>query len=163
MARPGPRTGACGIGGNFNPVGNPTFTSPIVNLQPAEADHQVGDIWYKTVENDQAWTATFTFQPNGQNISFVIQNSNNNPGYSGVSLSGGAGCEGGFFQGFDANAPPNNVFAVMFDSYSGNTAGSDTFTYSSVRWYQSTESPCNGTNDAPDYWGLNKVSTYRYL
>ena len=111
------------------------------------------------MENDQAWTATFTFQPNGQNISFVIQNSNNNPGYSGVSLSGGAGCEGGFFQGFDANAPPNNVFAVMFDSYSGNTAGSDTFTYSSVRWYQSTESPCNGTNDAPDYWGLNKVST----
>ena len=96
--------------------------------------------------------------PDGQNVALLIQNSNNNPGYDGTDFSGGAGCEGGFYQAFAANAPPNNVFALEFDSYSYLNS-SETFTYSSAQIYQMAQSPCNPNDSGPNYWLTNKIST----
>jgi hypothetical protein len=116
--------------------------------------------------NDQAFTARFRFVPNGQNIAFVIQNSNNNPTFDGAEFSAGAGCEAGFFQGYNQSNPPNNVFALELDSYSPLTNGAS-FTYSSAQIYTSNpfvQCPCIGgagicgTNNS-DSGNITKIST----
>jgi hypothetical protein len=113
---------------------------------------------YRTKVNVQAFTAAFEFVPNGQNIAFVLQNNNNNPGFDGVDFAGGAGCEAGFFQAFGANAPPNNVFALELDSYSPLTL-TGSFTNSSVQIYHSGQSPCLPNDDGPNFTPIDKIST----
>jgi hypothetical protein len=119
---------------------------------------------YQTQVNIQAFTASFTFIPNGQNIAFVIQNSNNNPYFNGSAFSAGAGCEAGFFQGYSQANPPNNMFALELDSYSPLT-NNGSFTYSSAQIYSSApyvQCPCLpdsecGTNNTPT--AIDKIST----
>jgi Abnormal spindle-like microcephaly-assoc'd, ASPM-SPD-2-Hydin len=169
-------SGACGVGiiaggESFQLVGGPNGSSPGLSgsqalVLPTGADHAAMSLNYQTQVDDQAFTASFTFVPNGQNIAFVIQNSNNNPSFNGSAFSAGAGCEAGFFQGFSQTNPPNNVFALELDSYSPLT-DSGSFTYSSAQIYQSPpetfiECPCLpisecGTNNTPT--AIDKIST----
>ena len=114
---------------------------------------------YQTQVNVQAFTTSFTFIPNGQNVSFVLNNSNNNGGDNTYSFASGAGCEAGFFQAFQSPAPPNNVFALEFDSYSLLYATAPSFTYSSVQWYQSGTSPCDPDDGGDTFPTLTKIST----
>ena len=73
------------------------------------------------------------------------------------AFSSGAGCEAGFYQAFD-QAPPNNMFALEFDSwaYLGSV---QSFSYSSVQIYQSGQSPCNPNDSGPGYVLIDKIST----
>jgi hypothetical protein len=121
---------------------------------------------YQTQVNVQSFTSTFTFVPNGENLVFIINNSTNNPfGFNNNAFSAGAGCEADFFQGYNQTNPPNNVFALEFDSVNPLVNG-NSFTYSSVQIYPSNpyvQCPCQpsvqgcGTNnsDSP----ITKIST----
>ena len=123
--------------------------------------------------NAQAFSTTFTFVPNGWNVAFILNNSNNNPDFNGKAFSAGAGCEAAFYQGFSQANPPNNVFALELDQVGSLTAGASNFTYSSVQYYDTGHvppnapnppgrSPCNpdfGTPENVPYVGVNKVST----
>lgn len=154
-------TGPCGVNTGGQPfwnVNQAALSGSRVLMLPQSTTHNVGTLIYQTKENVQAFSTTFTFQPDGQNISLFIQNSDNNPGFDGNVFAGGAGGEAGFYQGFGGTAPPNKIFAVLFDSYGGNSAGSNTFTYSSLQWYQSAQSPANDNVGGP-YFGTNKLST----
>jgi hypothetical protein len=128
--------------------------------------HSGSSVVYQTPVNVQAFTSTFTFVPNGKNISFVLNNSTGNSyGYNGSYFAAGAGCEGGFSQAFTGGDPePNHLFALELDQFSPllNTAPYPyTFTYSSAQIYQANQSPC-----IPAYAGtfgtdpsLSKIST----
>jgi hypothetical protein len=133
---------------------------------PTGAVHAAMSLNYQTPVDDQAFTASFTFVPNGQNIAFVIQNSNNNPYFNENVFSAGAGCEAGFFQGYSQPYPPNTVFALELDSWSPLN-NSSSFTYSSAQIYTSNpyvECPCIGgagicgTNNS-DSGNITKLST----
>lgn len=176
-------TGPCGtsmIGGGgqaFAVVGGNNGSTPAlvdgkVMLVPANATHVGLSLNYQTLVSAKAFKATFVFVPNGWNIAFVLNNSNNG-GFNGKSFSSGAGCEAGFFQGFSQPATPNNVFALEFDSYSPLTEHG-AFTYSSVQYYDTEvhadnapnppgQSPCNpdlGSDiDSFHYASVTKVST----
>ena len=167
-------TGDCGVGvfaggQSFQLNGGPNGSSPGLSgsqvlMIPTGATHVAMSLNYQTQVNDQAFTSTFTFVPNGQNVSFMIQNSNNNPSFNGAVFSNGAGCEAGFFQGYSQPAPPNNVFALELDSYSPLT-NNGSFTYSSAQIYTSApyvQCPCLpisecGTNNTPT--AIHKIST----
>jgi hypothetical protein len=167
-------TGDCGVGvfagwQSFQLNGSPNASSPGMSgsqvlLLPTGADHVAMSLNYQTQVNDQAFTTTFTFVPNGQNVSFMIQNSNNNPSFNGAVFSNGAGCEAGFFQGYSQPAPPNKVFALELDSYSP-LINNGSFTYSSAQIYTSApyvQCPCLpirecGTNNTPT--AIDKIST----
>ena len=159
-------TGACGVGifagGNsFQLNGTTNGPSPglvgsHVDLIPTGADHVAWSLNYQRPVDDQAFAASFRFVPNGQNIAFVIQNSNNNPDFNGLTLSAGAGCEAGFFQAYSQAEPPNNVFALELDSYSPLTE-TGSFTNSSVQIYQSGQSPC--LPSIQNYPAIDKIST----
>jgi hypothetical protein len=152
--------GTSGSGGNFKLIGayNVPSGSQILLVEAKGETHTSSTANYTTLTNDQAFNAVFTFVPNGQNIAFYLQNNNNNNGFDLVSFIGGAGCESGFFQAFDANAPPNNVFALELDSYSPLTQNGS-FTYSSAQIYQMNQSPCLPNDSGPNYWPTNKIST----
>jgi hypothetical protein len=161
-------SGSCGvslIGGGgraFALVGTTSGTTPTlngsqVNLIPADATHAALSLNYQTQVNVQGFTSTFTFVPNGQNVAFVLQNSNNNPYFNGSAFSSGAGCEGGFYQAF-GQPPPNKVFALEFDSWS-YLGSVQSFTYSSAQIYQSGQSPCNPNDSGPGYTLINKISS----
>lgn len=160
-------TGSCGtsfIGGSGQPfavVGTtggatPALSGSAVNLIPTGATHSALSMNYSTAVNDQAFTTTFTFVPNGWNIAFVLQNSTNSG--TGNAFSAGAGCEGGFYQAFGtAPTAPNNTMALDLDQY--NYLNGSTFQYSSAQLYQTYQSPCI-PNDAQEYWyATNKIST----
>jgi hypothetical protein len=156
-------SGACGTngnGGDFRLIGNYNSLSgsQILLMNATGETHSSSTANYTTLTNEQAFNAVFTFVPNGQNIAFYVQNNNNNPGYDLTSFIGGAGCEAGFFQAFDANAPPNNVFGLELDSYSPLTE-SGSFTYSSTQIYQMNQSPCLPNDSGPNYWPTSKIST----
>ena len=158
-------SGTCGVGAPnrkqpfaiINGGANPGLSGSSVLLIPTGETHAVSGFNYQTQVNAQAFTASFTFVPNGQNVAFVIQNSNNNPYFNGADFNAGAGCEAGFFQAFQA-APPNNVFALELDSYSPLTL-TGLFTYSSAQIYQSGQSPCLPNDGGPNYLPINKIST----
>ena len=169
-------SGDCGVsygvsGNSFLLSGSNNSSSPAlvgsqVDMIPTGASHAALSLNYQTPVNDQAFTARFRFVPNGQNIAFVIQNSNNNPTFDGAEFSAGAGCEAGFFQGYNQSNPPNNVFALELDSYSPLTNGGS-FTYSSAQIYTSNpfvQCPCIGgvgvcgTNNS-DSGNITKIST----
>src|SRR5262249_53330728 len=98
--------------------------------------HQAAGFLYQTQVNVQAFTSTFSFVPNGQNLAWVLNNSTNNPTFNNNLFVAGAGCEAGFFQGYSQPNPPNNVFAMEFDSVNP-LVNNDAFTYSSVQIYTS--------------------------
>jgi Chitobiase/beta-hexosaminidase C-terminal domain len=152
--------GTNGSGGNFRLIGiyNSLSGSQILLIAANGETHVASTANYTTLTNDEAFNAVFRFVPNGQNIAFYLQNNNNNSGFDGVDFTGGAGCESGFFQAFDANAPPNNVFALELDSYSPLTENGS-FTYSSAQIYQMNQSPCLPNDTGPNYWPTTKIST----
>lgn len=136
--------------GNAGPLNAGRMT-----LVPTGQGHNGNALTYQTQVNVQAFTMTFTFVP-GDNEALVIQNNSNGPAPA-FAFASGAGGEGGFYQNATGNVYPNNVFALMFDSYYTTTSG---FTYSSVQIYQSLEMPAvpAGTEGLPVY-DINKVST----
>ena len=166
-------TGACGVsfigsgGEPFAVVGSPNGSTPALNgsqvgLIPTGATHNAIAVNYQTAVNVQAFSATFTFVPNGWNIAFVLQNNtNSNGGGTGKNFSAGAGCEGGFYQAFGTSPVwPNNIFALMLDQQGSLTAGGSTFTYSSVQTYQAQQTPCNPNDNQNPYLSpQNKIST----
>jgi Bacterial Ig domain len=168
-------SGSCGVqtsqggSGPFAVVGTTNGSTPgvsgsQVNLINAGCTHCALTLMYQGAQvNVQQFQATYTFIPNGWNISFVVNNTNNQPLFNGDAFSAGAGCEGGFFQGFAASSPnaPNNLFALMLDQYGSETATYfGDFQYSNVQIYQGSyaenapnppgQSPCN-----PDLSNLN--------
>ena len=161
-------SGSCGVslvgagGQPFQLVGttngsNPGFSGSQIDLIPSGAQHVALSLNYKTQVNVQSFTSTFTFVPNGQNVAFVLQNSNNNPSFNGASFSSGAGCEAGFYQAFN-QSPPNNVFALELDSWS-YLGSVQSFSYSSAQIYQSGQSPCNPNDSGPGYTLIDKISS----
>jgi hypothetical protein len=136
------------------------FSGSQVNFIPSASTHVASGFIYQTPVNVQAFTSTFTFVPNGQNISFVLQNNTDtNSGSAGPQFVAGAGCEGGFYQAYGtAPANPNNIFALELDSYSPLTSNGS-FTYSSAQVYQQGQSPCNPNDGGPNYYSTNKIST----
>jgi hypothetical protein len=187
-------SGACGWALNsssntFRSGGNASLSGTNLLMIPTGSEHQVSYLNYQpSVLNVQAFTASFTFVPNGQFVSFVLNNTTNQPGYEGNVFSAGAGCEGGFYQGGGVPVQPNNVFALELDSYDGLLAGDeggDSFTYSSVQIYKSNlppsvypniyiQCPCTGGIGDPNLCGtpvdtsgendaffqVNKLSTF---
>ena len=135
---------------------SPGLSGSTVDLLPTGATHAALSLIYQTQVNVQAFTTNFTFVPNGQNIAFVIQNSNNNPAFNGAVFSAGAGGEAGFFQVYSQREPPNNVFAMELDSYSPLTE-SGSFTYSSVQIYRSGQCPALPT--ISPYPDIDKIRT----
>jgi Chitobiase/beta-hexosaminidase C-terminal domain/Legume lectin domain len=161
-------SGSCGVsafgggGQNFALVGSNNGSTPALNgsrvdLIPNGATHAALSLNYQKLVNVNSFTASFTFVPNGQNIAFVLQNSNNNPSFNGASFSSGAGCEAGFFQAF-GQPPPNNIFALELDSWS-YLGSAQSFSYSSAQIYQSGQSPCNPNDSGPNYTLIDKIST----
>jgi len=169
-------TGSCAVSTNngqaFWLVGGPNGSSPglsgsQVDILPTGTSHAAMSLMYQTPVNVQTFSSTFTFVPNGQNLVFIINNSTNNPwGFNTNAFSAGAGCEADFFQGYSQTNPPNDVFALEFDSVNPLVDG-NSFTYSSVQIYTSNpyvQCPCQpsveacGTNnsDSP----ITKISTY---
>jgi hypothetical protein len=150
---------------------DPSVGGSSVNIMPAACQHCAGALNYQQLVNIQKFKTNFTFVANGWNIAFVANNSNNNPSGNLANFSAGAGCEGGFFQGFAQSVAPNNVFALMYDQYSGLVAGSNSFTDSGVQYYSGSfaanapnppgQSPCNPNLGGTDftYAGVNKVAT----
>ena len=154
-------TGTCGVGGgqNFRLAGGvAALSGSQLNFIPAGTTHAGTGLNYFTPVNAQSFTANFTFVPNGQNVAFVLQNTNNTPGYDGNSFVAGAGCEAGFFQAFGSFPPPNNIFALEFDSWS-YLGSVQSFSYSSVQIYQQGQSPCNPNDSGPNYVLIDKIST----
>src|SRR5262249_41449919 len=169
-------SGACGVGvfeggQAFQLNGGPNGSSPGMSgsqvlLLPTGATHVAMSLNYQTPVNVQAFTSTFKFVPNGQNVVWMVQNSNNNPYFNEADFSNGAGCEASFFQGYSQPHPPNAVFALELDSWSPMT-NSQSFTYSSAQIYTSNpyvECPCLGgsgicgTNNS-DSGNITKLST----
>ena len=173
-------SGSCGvslIGGSgqaFAIVGSqngstPGFSGTQILLATPSADHTALNFNYATAAvNVQAFTTTYTFIPNGWNISFILQNSTNSG--RGAGFSSGAGCEGSFYQAFPPPPPPpypNNIFALMLDQHSplldansSQGGGSATFTYSSTQLYQQGMDPCNPRDGTEKYFYFTqKVST----
>lgn len=148
-----------------SPIGT---TQPQVQLSPPNAGHQPVALNYYVPVNVTAFTSTFAFIPNGQNLAFVFNNTTNSPGYQGNIFLGGAGCEGGFFQADGippTSYPPNNVFALqvadMQDSI--NYPAIYTYNYSTVQMFISAIEPClptqGGSSPFP-YVATNRISTY---
>ena len=161
-------SGPCGVslpgasGQPFLVVGTANGSTPALNgsqvdLIPSGATHAALSLNYQKLVNVNSFTSSFTFVPNGQNIAFVLQNSNNNPTFNGASFSSGAGCEAGFFQAF-GQPNPNNIFALELDSWS-YLGSVQSFSYSSAQVYQSGQSPCNPNDNGPGYVLIDKIST----
>lgn len=169
-------SGSCGvslIGGGGQPfmlAGSPNGFPPSlvgsqVRLIPSSANHTALNMNFTTKVNVQAFDVTYTFIPNGWNISFVLQNNtNSNAGGIGSGFSSGAGCEASFFQGFPSGGgtqSTNNLWAMELDSNNPLPAGSGgPYTHSSVQTYTTNQSPCNprlGTPTVP-YVAQTKIS-----
>lgn len=169
-------TTPCGVGGflsnnpnGFNVTGEtPSVTGGVVFLsQPPSSGGHIGvGMTFQTLVNVQAFTATYTFIPNGKNLVFVLQNATNNIfGFNGRNFSAGAGCEAGFYQSFDTDTP-NAIFGLELDSFSPLSDMSPwAFTYSSAMIYSYRVSPClppytpSWTNPVPAQTAPDKIST----
>jgi hypothetical protein len=194
-------TGGCGVGNNshsqsfwlggnaagqsFNTFGS---TPQQILFMASGSDHLVNSLQYQTPVNVQAFNTTYTFVPDGGDLSITFNNTTNQPGYEGNGFAQGAGGEGGFYQGGGVPVQPNNVFALELDQFDGllpGDEGTSSFTYSSTQIYQSNlpssvypniyiQCPCTGgigdpnlcgtpadtpgENDA--YFQIAKISTY---
>ena len=154
-------TGNCGVrfpGSSFGTTmqllgafngSTPSISGTTAILVPNAADHNANNLNYELAAvNVGQFSSTFTFVPDGQGIAFVLSNNIAINNSAGVAANGnftaGASCEGAFFQGYNGNGatgPPDHTFAVMLDSYGGNVANSDTFTYSNVQYYVTNQAP----------------------
>jgi hypothetical protein len=154
---------SCGVGGLISGSGSafkvigtqngatPAVSGGVVTIANSGISHFALSMMYQTAVNVQAFTTTFQFVPNNQNLAFTLNNCSNNGssgygtcgGFSLANFSSGASCEGGFSQAFSGNPFPYNVFALMFDNYGEIPAGGGTFGYSNVQIYQQNQSPCN--------------------
>jgi Chitobiase/beta-hexosaminidase C-terminal domain len=169
-------SGACGVSGvsgggggtPFAVVGTSSGTTPAlsgssVDLLTAGANHAALSMNYQTAPvNVEAFTAAFTFVPNGQNVSLIFNDTNNQTYFNGSSFSAGAGCEADFFQAFysPAPGPPNNVFALEFDNYSPNVVSNPyTFNGSTAQIYSAGTSPCIPNDSGNTFPQINKVLT----
>jgi hypothetical protein len=182
-------SGTCGVAINyplnesFYVVGafngsSPALSGSVMQLATSSADHTALSMNYSVAKvNDQAFQSTFTYVPNGWNISFVLQNDTSTQGGEygmNAKFSSGAGCEGSIFQAFPNGGlawdPPNNIFALMLDQHSPLTDGNapsqggagypGTFTYSNVQMYQQQQDPCNPRDGTEKYFYFTrKVST----
>lgn len=162
-------SGSCGVsltgssGQPFQLVTAPgaSLSGSKVIMLATGTTHEATGLIYQTKVNDQAFSTTFTFIPNGMNVAFVLQNNTNTDAAgTGGAFAAGAGCEAGFYQAFTGNhLGVNNIFALELDSYSPLTS-SGSFTYSSAQIYQANQSPCIPlTGGIPSYY-TSKVSTY---
>lgn len=165
-----------GCGGPFCVVGTPTNGGPYpalsgtqMNLMPVGSSHTGLNFNYQAgAVSAQAFSSTFTFIPNGWNLSFVLNNNTvPDQGSSPASFASGAGCEASFYQAFGTYPTawsPNNIFALELDQWSPLTDAngtSATFSYSSAQIYQTWQSPCNPayTPGEIGYYATQKVST----
>ena len=182
-------SGTCGVAVNFplnesfNVVGafngsSVGLSGSAVQLASSTADHTALSMNYAAATvNDQAFQSTFTYVPNGWNISFVLQNNTSTQGGDyglNAQFSSGAGCEGSIYQAFPNGGlnydPPNNIFALMLDQKSPLTDGNGTgqgggsypgtFTYSNVQMYAQGMDPCNPRDGTEKYFYFTqKIST----
>jgi Chitobiase/beta-hexosaminidase C-terminal domain len=147
-----------------NSAAGGSISGGIINFVPGGAGHLGNGMWFQSTVNVQAFTATFTFVPNGYNFAFAINNDTvQNP----QTLSAGAGGEMGFYQGFYNSSPApgpgyvNNIFALGFDQFYGPTTG--TFSYSNVQLYQAAQTPFvpsgTGASGQLAYFNIDKIST----
>jgi Chitobiase/beta-hexosaminidase C-terminal domain len=136
---------------------NTGFNGTQANFVPTGSGHNGYGFIYQAPVSDTAFTSTFTFVPNGQNVVFTLNNTNTQPGYDGPAFRSGAGCEGGFYQAY--GVAPNNLFALEIDSYSLLNSTDSSFSYSSVQIYQQNQSPCDPNDGAGGYWPTTKFST----
>lgn len=146
--------------GSFNGT-SPSLSGSTVDFVPSGANHIALSLNYQSAVNVQSFTSTFTFVPNNDNLTFVLQNDNICTGstcFTGKNFSSGAGCEAGFFQAFSGNSAVNNIFALEFDNWS-YLGSAQSFTYSSVQIYQAGQSPCNPNDSGPNYTLIPKIST----
>jgi hypothetical protein len=155
-----------GSGSDFALVGsggtNASVSGGNVALNPSGNTHSVYALNWQNAVNVQAFTAEWTWIPNGWNMSFVIQNNTNtNSGPAGQSFFGGAGCEAALYQGFGtAPSQPNNIFGISFSQFDPLTPPSGTFSYSSVQLFQQTQDPCVGNPlGSSNFWGTQRIST----
>ena len=182
-------TGTCGVNinysknENFNVVGatngyTPVLSGASVELATPNAVHTALNMNYSVAAvNDQAFQSTFTFVPNGWNISFVLQNNTSTQGGEygfNAQFSSGAGCEASIFQAFPNGGltwdPPNKIFALMLDQdspltdsnapWNGGGPYPGTYTYSSAQIYQTQQDPCNPRDGGEaHFYFTQKIST----
>jgi hypothetical protein len=176
-------SGACSVGeypatGSQQIIERTSATSvPVVGTKwefvPPDIGHaSINGQYYAPVTISPGFTTTVAWVPNGQNFAFTVQNTNNVPGYQGIGLTVGAGCEGGFYQGDDgADNSPNNIWALQLGdvqdalNYTNyNTLANYGFSYSSVQMFQSYIDPClpnqGGLSTGIEYVATNRISTY---
>lgn len=138
-------------GGGHNGGGDPTISGGLLTLVVSGCTHCGYNLNYQTLVNVQKFTTTFTFVPDGWNVSLVMQNSTNNPFGPNLSkFAAGAACEGSFFQGFAQAAPPNFVFALELDSASQQsmvfaTGATPGFLGSTAQIYRTDTTPVGST------------------
>jgi hypothetical protein len=145
---------------------SPVLSGTALDLLPTGTTHQGAGFIYQSPLNIQAFTSTFTFVPNGQNVTFTLQNNANAggpcPGAGCQNFSAGAGAEAGCFQ--SANGPTwasTNIVCLELDSYDPLTNGGS-FTYSSAQLYVPFQSPALPINSLSGYipeYSTNKLST----
>jgi hypothetical protein len=164
-------SGSCGVSFSSNnqafwvtgsPNGSsPGFSGSSVDLVPTGAVHNANSFDYQTAVNVQAFTATYTFVPNGWNLALVIQNNTvSSQGGTPPGFASGAGCEGGFFQGFpNQTSWPTNIVAINLDSNNYTNIGDSSFTYSNAQLYTSGISPCIPNDGQNPYNPESKIST----
>jgi hypothetical protein len=142
-----------------------------INLQPTGVTHAPNNFnFVSTPVNVQAFTTTYQFVPNNWNLAFYLENATQAGGGNGPapgftlaqSFTGGAGCEGAFYQTFPSGfVPPNNIFVLSLDNGNLQVNSLTPTWYSNVQVYQQLQDPCipaDGTE--PYYQGhQNKVST----
>src|ERR1700735_3720588 len=73
---------------NTTPISSP----PQMQIVPPNAGHNGFGAFYFNTVNITAFTTTFLFIPNGQNLAFVAQNTNSQSPDEGDILNSGAGC-----------------------------------------------------------------------
>ena len=166
-------SGACGFsqfgdngGNNFYSTnyagGGSAVSGSAAILAPAGAGHASHNLNYQTAVNVQAFTAQFTFIPNGQNVVFVVQNySSSAQGKVPWLFQGGAGGEAGLIQVDTALPPPFNLFGLELDGVSPLTDGGS-FSYSSAQIYQTlqwTTNPTVASTTAIATYAVTKLST----
>lgn len=169
-------TGTCGVNtggsGPFKALGGiwSVTGSGQLQLAAANSSHRALAVNYTTPVNVQAFTANYTFVPSGNVLAFVLQNTNNQSGYDGISFVAGAGCEGGFFQASNVGVggqSPNNVFAITMDGYNNLTpayppppgGGPNGFMYSGTALYHAEQDPCKPNAGNPVYNPVDNIST----
>ena len=152
----------------FNVNGITGMTSTSVQLVPANGGHNSWSLVYSNPVNDQWFTSTFDFFPNGGNLAFCLNNSYQYGGGGWVfpwAFNTGAGGEGGCQQNAQASGlwtMPYNVFMMQLDQFNGIT-NSGSFLGSSAQIYanpQTAYMPITTGNPVyvPEY-STNKILT----